>query len=473
MPHPRDRSGYLSEDTIAAIATEVGGAISMVRVSGGTAFSTLARLTQAEKSKDSTPRKLCRAKLFSETGEHLDDALFVRFVQPHSYTGEDLVEYQIHGGGFIAQRLMMALGQLGVRQALPGEFSFRAVRNGKMSLFQAQAVVDLIGASNDTAVSLALEKMSGTQNRFLDDLASGIRRVAVLGEAGIDFADQDLDEVSLPRLREQLAPLIALLENLKSSYARGLRVQDGIRVAFVGLPNAGKSSFFNALLGEDRSIVSEFAGTTRDVVREKLTLRGKEKSVTLRLEDTAGLRSTEDFVENLGIERTRNATQNADLVLFAYDPTSSFPLVQEEWRKLEAGSALLAAKTIGIITKSDEIRAEELQQSLENGKRLGIAQWAITSAISGEGITQAAQQIVEFCEHWTRRNPGEIILTRIDHLASVQEALEHLVRAQSVTEIDLFASDIRQALNALGPLIGETLPDDILGKIFSDFCIGK
>ena len=214
----------------------------------------------------------------------------MRFVKPDSYTGEDLVEYHIHGSPFIAQQVIERLLELGARQALPGEFSFRSVRNGKMTLFQAQAVSDLIAASNQGAVSLALEKMSGAQNRFLDELASGLRKTAALGEVGIDFADQDIDEVSLPRLRANLTPYVELLEKLQSSFSRGIRLQEGLRVAFIGSPNAGKSSFFNALLGEDRSIVSEMAGTTRDVVSEKLTLRAKNKTITLRLEDTAGLR---------------------------------------------------------------------------------------------------------------------------------------------------------------------------------------
>jgi tRNA modification GTPase len=474
MQNPRDKSGYFSEETIAAIASAVGGAISVVRVSGSKAFQVLEQLTQSAQSSMSEPRKLFRSPLYSGKGEQLDDALWVRFVRPQSYTGEDVVEFHIHGGTFIAHRLMDTLAQFGVRQALPGEFSFRAVRNGKLSLLQAQAVADLIAASNDGAVSLALEKMSGTQNLLLENLATGLRRMAVLGEVGIDFADQDIDEVALPRLQTQVTPLISTLENLCQSFDRGIRLQDGVKVSFVGLPNAGKSSFFNALLGEDRSIVSDIAGTTRDLVRERLTLKGKQSTITLRLEDTAGLRAADNLVEKIGIDRARNSTREADLILFIVDPLSTFEQVQEQWDLLVKDSSKpIGSRTIGILTKSDQVDSETTQTILSRVRGLGISQWVITSALTGVGITDAVDQIVEYCEQMTYRNPGEVLLTRMDHLAAAREAIEHLLRAQQAPEIDLFASDIRQALHSLGPLIGETPPDDILGKIFSDFCIGK
>jgi tRNA modification GTPase len=468
------RTAYLSEDTIAAISTEVGGAICVVRLSGTQAFAILERVTQNPNSAKTEERKLVRAQLYGPEQSPLDDALFVRFVNPQSYTGEDLVEFHVHGGGFIAHRLMESLLQLGARQALPGEFSFRAVRNGKMNLFQAQAVVDLIAASNENAVSLALEKLGGSQNHLLQSLSSSLRKIAVMGEVGIDFADQDIEEVSLPALRKQVLSTQETLTRLRDTYSRGMCLQEGIRVAFVGLPNAGKSSFFNALLGEDRSIVSEHAGTTRDVIREKLVLRGQRQTITLRLEDTAGLRTTENPIEKIGIQRTVSSSREADLILFIVDPHTPFEAVVEQWDQLKNNSNIpLGDKTLGILTKSDLISENQAQAQIPLLQKLGISQWAITSAQNGSGMTQSVNTIVEFCEKWTRRDKGELLLTRLDHFKAVQAALEHLVRAQQASEIDLFASDIRQSLYSLGPLIGETLPDDILGQIFSDFCIGK
>jgi tRNA modification GTPase len=469
MSNLRDKSGYLSEDTIAAVASATGGAISVIRVSGPKTFSVLDLLTRSSESSQSEPRKLFRSPIYLPNGAPLDDALFVRFIRPQSYTGEDVVELHIHGGQFIAHRLMETLGHFGVRQALPGEFSFRAVRNGKMNLVQAQAVADLISASNDGAISLALEKMSGTQTQLLTDLASGLRRMAVLGEIGIDFADQDIDEVSLGRLQEQLNPLIHQLQALQSSYQRGIRLQEGVKVAFVGLPNAGKSSFFNSLLGEDRSIVSELAGTTRDVVTERLTLRGQNTTLTLRLEDTAGLRTTDNPIEKIGIQRSLHSARDADLILFVADPSFPFESIREQWDLLKQDGT----KTIGILTKADQHSEDFLSQALTQLKALSIQNWVITSAKTGFGISDAIETIIEYCERWTKREPKEILLTRMDHVAAVQETVSHLQRALDAPEIDLFASDIRQALHSLGPLIGETPADDILGKIFSDFCIGK
>lgn len=464
----RDRSGYLSQDTIAAIATAVGGAISVIRLSGPDSFRALAALAPQARAAEAEPRKLYRARL-TDSGGEIDDALFVRFVSPESFTGEDVVELHLHGGAFVASRAMEALERLGIRQALPGEFSFRAVRNGKMTLSQASAVADLIAASNENAVSLALEKMSGSQNQLVSGLASGIRKLAALGEVGIDFADQDVDEVSLGKLKNQLDPIVSMLERLQSGYDRGSRIQDGVGVAFIGLPNAGKSSFFNALLGEERSIVSSVPGTTRDVVRERLTLRGNRSSVTLRLEDTAGLRSAENEVEKIGILRSQKAAREADVILLLVDASAPTALALDEWKRL--GSP--ASKTVGILTKSDLLDALRLAEIRETCQSFGLPHWVVTSAITGDGISEAVQTITNFCEKWVHRDRGEVLLTRLDQLRAVKGALEHLERARHAAEIDLFASDLRQALHALGPLIGETLPDDILGQIFSEFCIGK
>jgi tRNA modification GTPase len=471
-----DHSGYLSELTIAALASAVGGAIAVIRISGPRAFWAVEQLAKkplpAEQFKVRTLYRLVLNNPDQE--ELLDDSLFVRFEAPASFTGEDVVELHVHGGSFTATRILEALARIGVRQALPGEFSFRAVRNGKMSISQAQGVSDLIQSSNDDAATLALEKLSGTQNLLLSGLAEALRKLAVLGEVGIDFSDQDVEELSLPNLKKKLVPLLDTLQKLRASFDRGVRLQDGIGVVFVGLPNAGKSSFFNALLGEDRSIVSDVAGTTRDVVRERITLRGKHGSVTLKLEDTAGLRPSEDVVENKGIERTKDATRRADLILFLVDSSDSKQNEQIalQWGEIQAtiGSSV-AQRALGILTKTDLSSAgKSLDDHL---KTLEIKNWVKTSAQTGDGIQEAIEKIVDHCEKLVHRKKGEVLLTRLDQLDAVSKAIEHLERAQETPETDLFASDIKQALYALGSLIGETLPDDILGRIFSSFCIGK
>lgn len=468
LQRAQDRSGYLAQDTIAAVTTAVGGAIAVIRISGPRSFEVLAALSPG--TGEAAPRKLIRARLRNPASdEPLDDALVARFVAPDSFTGEHVVELHIHGGAYLASRFLEILHDLGARQALPGEFSFRAVRNGKMTFSQARAVADLIAASNDGAISLALEKLSGTQNRLISELSRNLRQLAALGEVGIDFADQDVEEVSLSSLRKKLEPDLAALERLQGSYARGTRIQDGVRVALLGLPNAGKSSFFNALLGEDRSIVSDLPGTTRDVIRERLTLRGARSTVTLRLEDTAGLRAADHALERMGIERSRKAARDAELLLLVVDVTAPLQATLEQWRELGAEPA----KAIGILSKCDLVRIEHLAEFREAAGSLGIPRWIETSTVTGAGINDAVVAITEYCGALVRRESGEVVLTRLDQLDAVVQALEHLQRARMAPEIDLFASDIRQALHSLAPLIGETLPDDILGQIFSEFCIGK
>ncbi|OFZ02135.1 MAG: tRNA uridine-5-carboxymethylaminomethyl(34) synthesis GTPase MnmE [Bdellovibrionales bacterium GWB1_52_6] len=467
---------YFSEDTIAAIVTALGGAICVVRISGPKSFAILKSLSDTKAAAGSEARKFHRIALHDLSGTSIDDALFVRFVSPESYTGEDVVEFHLHGGSYIALKLMETLAEAGARQALPGEFSFRAVKNGKLSLSQAQAVADLIAASSDGAITLALEKLEGSQVRLIVGLAEDLRQIVMLSEASIDFSDQDLEEFGLPSLKARLLPVLEALRLLESSYDRGVRVQDGVKVAFVGLPNAGKSSFFNALLGEERSIVASQAGTTRDIIREHLSLRGNHGKVTLRLEDTAGLRYSTDDVESQGIERSRRASQDADLVIlivdsssFIADPKHSFAAVQEQWAVLGAPKQ----KTLGILSKTDLIDPETVLVCQNHLQTLGLGPWILTSAKDHRGIHESVQAITGFCENWLTRAKGEVLLTRLDQKEAVSLSLDHIKRAMAASEVALFASDLRQALHALALLIGETVPDDILNRIFSQFCIGK
>lgn len=473
--HLGSGAGYFSEDTIGAVSSALGGAIAVLRVSGPEAVTAAEGLACgfAERAR---PREAFRVLLRGRRGEPLDDALAIRFVGPRSFTGEDMVELHLHGNPFIAERVLEELAARGVRQALPGEFSFRAVRNGKMTISQAEATADLIAAANDAALALALEKMAGSQSRMVTEVAEELRRIAMLTEAGIDFSDQDIEEVSLPRLKAHLDRPLEKLRALRDGFIRGVRIQEGIPVALVGLPNSGKSSFFNALLGEERSIVSEIAGTTRDMVSEKITLRGREQSLTLRLEDTAGLRSSQDRVETIGVERSVRAAQGAELVLFFVEASgdretflNKLGSVGAQWKRIGAP----AAKSLGLLTKTDlasgELRAEFKRKLGETG----IQDWAEVSVVSGAGISDAIEKVVGMCKRWVDRAPKEVLLTRQEHLEAVTQAVKHLERAGSAEAADLFAADVRQALSSLGLLIGTTLPDDILGRVFSQFCIGK
>jgi tRNA modification GTPase len=474
-----EQSKYLSHDTIHALATPAGGALAVVRVSGPSSVLTLEKLLGEGGTKLSSKKvkELFRAKLvtkgFRGEEEVIDDAMAVYFRAPKSQTGEDLVELFLHGGPVVIERTLRALEALGTRQALPGEFSFRAVRNGKTSITAAQAVSELIAASNESAAKLALEKMEGTQAKLVTELADRLRKLAAMGELGIDFADQDVEELSLPALKAQAKEILERLRRLESSFERGDKIQSGIRVAFAGRPNAGKSSFFNALLGEERSIVSETAGTTRDVVREKLTLRADDQAVTLRLEDTAGIRDEAgDRIEREGINRSVRAVAEADFVIFICDADAS----NDEWKQTEEVWSTIKKpheKALVILTKRDRATEADFLRARDSIKKLGVPLVGIVSSSTGEGVSEAAKGIVGFCSRFTDRAPGEVLLTRLDHLRAVTDTITHLERGMIATEEDLFAADLRQALTSLGPVIGDTLPDDILGRIFSEFCIGK
>jgi tRNA modification GTPase len=477
-----EQSKYLSHDTIHALATPVGGALAVVRMSGPGAIKALERLHgqggSSARAEFSTrvPREMFRVKLQAETpagNETLDDAMAVFFQAPKSQTGEDLVEFFLHGGPIVAARVLRALEDLGSRQALAGEFSFRAVRNGKTSITAAQAVAELIAATNDGAAKLALEKMEGSQARLITELAERLRKLSTMGELGIDFADQDVEELSLPVLKLHVKEILARLEHLGNSFDRGEKIQSGVRVAFVGRPNAGKSSFFNVLLGEDRSIVSEIAGTTRDVVRERLTLRADGATVTLRLEDTAGIRDdSDDTIERQGIERSVRAAADADFVILICDATGT----DAEWDETRAVWSAIGEpreKSLVVLTKRDRASEADFLRARNALGSLRIPPIGIVSSTTGEGVSEAAKGIVGYCSKFIARAPGEVLLTRLDHLRAVRDTVTHLERALATTEEDLFAADLRQALTSLGPVIGETLPDDILGRIFSEFCIGK
>ncbi|MCC7442249.1 MAG: tRNA uridine-5-carboxymethylaminomethyl(34) synthesis GTPase MnmE [Bdellovibrionales bacterium] len=467
-PRERDHSGYLSTDTISAVSSALGGAIAVVRLSGPEA-GRIAAEAHAPGDLLENPRTVCRCVLRDELGQVLDDAVAIGFRAPASYTGEDLVEFHIHGSAVIAENLLETLLRLGARQALPGEFSFRAVRNGKLSLDQAEAVGDLLNATNASATRVALEKLGGAQGRWVAEFGRELRSLAAFGEVGIDFSDQDVEEVRLPGLKERLKPLLGRVCELEGSYDRGRRIQGGVGVAILGRPNAGKSSLFNALLGEERSIVTEIAGTTRDVVRERVTLRDEAgRTVTFRLEDTAGLRIAEDKAEALGVKRSEEAARDADLVLWVVDATAELTL-PPEWTAL----GLDHDRMICVLNKADlvsPVEANEWVDLLEGG---GGKRVHLVSSVTGAGVSDLARVMANRGMSWVSRREGEVVLTRASHLQSVKEARGHLERAAQASELDLFAADVRQALASLSPLVGDTVPDDILGQIFSEFCIGK
>ena len=465
---PHNASGYLAEDTIAALASGLGGAVAVVRLSGPQALSLLGKMVRDPESHP--PGQLFRVQLRDGEGKPLDDALVVHFKGPRSFTGEDVVEFQIHGSPWIASRLLKMLFAQGVRPALPGEFSFRAVRNGKLTLSQAQAIPEIVGARSSDTLQIALEQLGGSQARLFSEIAETLRNLLTLAEAGIDFSDQDLDEVSLERLQIRAREIRARIHSISSTFERGQLLRGGVPVAFLGKPNAGKSSLFNALLGEERAIVSEIPGTTRDLLPETLLLSGQGTQVLFRVADAAGLREGEavEAIEREGIARARQWSAQAKILLLIAEPETSVAELQALVRLAPPGKTVL-----GVCTKADRMSQE--QEIPAEWKTFGVQDWLKTSAHQGTGIDLLCERLVELALPWISEvSRGEgITLTREDHWNATQGAIQALDRALDSASHELFSADLRHALNALFPWIGETLADDILGKIFSEFCIGK
>jgi tRNA modification GTPase len=455
-------------DTIAAISTPPGrGGIGIVRLSGPEASSIAAQLISLRQ-----PLEHARARLADvldvrsgdgESAERIDEALVTYFAAPNSYTAEDLVEIAAHGSPVVLELLLRRALDLGARLAEPGEFTQRAFLSGRMDLTQAEAVRDLIEAQTLTQARLAASQMGGALSRRVAPVKQSLVELVALLEAGIDFAEDDVDvapEVEIARRIDALKPPLAALE---ASFARGRIVHDGLTLAIVGRPNAGKSSLFNRLVERDRAIVTATPGTTRDLVTERISLDG----IPLELVDTAGLRESLEEVEQLGIARSREALADAAIVLVVLDATQ--PLNEEEHRLLVAVEGRPA---LIVINKSDLMKTA----THANGppEIAGISSLE-TSALTGEGIPALRESILALATGGAASEPG--MLTSLRHHQSITTALSALADAAianaNAIPHEMILLDLYRALWALDSLTGQTTSDDILNLIFSTFCIGK
>lgn len=384
-----------------------------------------------------------------------------------------MVELHLHGGPVVQAEVMKELLGRGCRQALPGEFSFRAVRNGKLTLDQAQGVRDLIESSSRSAQLLAMERLGGHQARAFEAQAEVLRQVLTLAEAGIDFSDQEIDELELARLSAGVAPVVRFLEDLEQTFERGSKIRDGVSVVLAGLPNAGKSTLFNELLGVDRSLISEEAGTTRDILREPLRIPSPagDSDFAILLHDTAGLRGVAGHVETMGIERTLEASGSADLVVFVAELGCAIRPVLAEWERMKVP----ATKACLVVSKAESWSGDPGQRSWrqELESAIGVRESILVSAMTRQGVGELISEIARHCARLSHRAEGEVVLTRADQQDAVRKARECLVRATRAEGHDLFSADIRQALDHLSFFIGKTPSEEILGRIFSQFCIGK
>jgi tRNA modification GTPase len=456
-----------SNDTIAAVSTPPGrGGIGIVRLSGPLAASIAVQLVRLRQ-----PLEHGRARLAdvldedsgSDTGR-IDEAVVTFFGAPHSYTAEDLVEIAAHGSPVVLELLLGRAVKMGARLAEPGEFTQRAFLAGKLDLTQAEAVRDLIEAQTLTQARQAASQMGGALSQRVGPVKQALVELVALLEAGIDFAEDDVELTTQAEIASRIGALTPPLRALEASFARGRIVHDGLTLAIVGRPNVGKSSLFNRLVERDRAIVTATPGTTRDTVTERISLEG----IPLELVDTAGLREGLreglEEAEQLGIRRSREALADAALVVIVLDATE--PLNDEERRLLaavEGRSALVA------VNKSDLMKAD--RPLPDCGDLPALA----TSALTGEGIPALRERILELATGGAAAEPG--MLTSLRHQQAIATTLAALADAAQANAAsiphEMILLDLYRALWALDSLTGQTTPDDILSLIFSTFCIGK
>lgn len=449
-------------ETIAAISTPAGrGGIGIVRISGTQASSIAAQLVRLKHPLEHTRARVADVlDESSDEGERIDEAVVTFFAGPNSYTSEDLVEIAAHGSPVVLNMLLRRALDLGARLAEPGEFTQRAFISGRMDLTQAEAVRDLIEAQTLTQARQAASQMGGALSRRVAPTKQALVELIALLEAGIDFAEDDVDVTGAEEIARRIEALKQPLVALEASFARGHIVHDGLTLAIVGRPNAGKSSLFNRLVERDRAIVTATPGTTRDLVSERISLEG----IPLELVDTAGLRESLEEAEQLGIARSREALADAALVLIVLEATQ--PLNEEEHRLLEAVEGRPA---IVAINKSDLDTAEHITHDTA-----GIPD-VRTSALTGEGIPALRERIVALATGGAAAEAG--MLTSIRHHQAVTTALSALGDAAQANSgsipHEMILLDLYRALWALDSLTGQTTSDDILNLIFSTFCIGK
>lgn len=463
---------YFSSDTIAAIATSLAGdgGVGIIRLSGSAALGVAQSICTDFLKPE--PRYLNRINIRDPNSkEILDDGLAVFFPAGHSFTGEDVVELQIHGGRFLLQTVLNLLIRSGkCRLALPGEFSFRAVRNGKMSLSSAEALGKLIGAKSLYEVHAARKILSKSRIQEIDRIAGRIRHLLAQTELSIDFIDQDVEIISLGEMQKEIEALVIESEKLIRQMKATQRIAKGLQVTLAGLPNAGKSTLFNALLSEDRAIVSPEAGTTRDVITEEITIG----QYYVRLADTAGIREAIGQIEGEGITKAKDLVEESDVVLVVVDSSEALDQIESS----ASGFLREGYRPILVLNKRDRVGAQDWQSKADAMASKWPGLVVGVSAASGDGLDKLLEAIrTELDSKFGLGLEGflptefqlQMMLETCDSLRQVLD----LLNSQGLAHPELTSSGLSRAAKALSDLVGETTPDTILAKIFSEFCIGK
>ncbi|MCB4800040.1 tRNA uridine-5-carboxymethylaminomethyl(34) synthesis GTPase MnmE [Neotamlana laminarinivorans] len=467
-------------DTIVALATASGaGAVAIIRLSGKDAIE------MASKNFKSVTENKTLNKVNTHTihlghivdGQRVIDQVLVSvFKNPNSYTGEDVVEVSCHGSVYIQQEIIQLFLRKGCRMANPGEFTLRAFLNGKLDLSQAEAVADLIASDNEASHQIAMQQMRGGFSSEIAKLREELLNFASLIELELDFAEEDVEFADRSQFKELVERITFVLKRLIDSFAVGNVIKNGIPVAIVGEPNVGKSTLLNALLNEERAIVSDIAGTTRDTIEDELVING----IGFRFIDTAGIRDTNDVVESIGIKKTFEKIEQAQVVVYLFDAD----VISHDDKKseniiieIEKIKNKYPLKPLLIIANKTDKLTEDKKQSLNSIlSKVEGSQYLSISAKSGKGVEDLKTQLLNFVNTGALKN-NETIITNTRHYDSLLKAFQEIQKVKYGLETglsgDLMAIDIRQALYHFGEITGEITSDDLLGNIFANFCIGK
>jgi len=458
------------DDTIAAIATAPGiGGIGIIRVSGPEACDVVNRIFHSKQSIPLGERQTRTIHyghiVHPKTGKTLDEVIVVLMKGPHSYTAEDVVEIQCHGGFVSVREILKVLLSEGVRQAEEGEFTKRAFLNGRIDLTQAEAIIDIIDAKTEQSLEVAVNQLDGTLSKYIRTLRDELIAMIAHLEVTIDYPEEDIEEVSAQEVRTGLAPILEKMDTLLATAQRGKLLRDGVMVSIIGRPNAGKSSLMNALLREDRAIVTNIPGTTRDSIEEFLTIQG----IPVRLIDTAGIRETEDIVESMGVEKARQYLDKADVVVLVID--GSKPLEPEEQELLQL---ITNRPSIIFLNKADQAQ----YVSKEEIAALGTFTEIVTiSAAQGEGMDEMARVITSLVQGGSVQASHEAMLSNVRHITLMEQAKvsldQSILAIDSGMPIDLIVTDIRAAWELLGDITGESLRESMVDELFKRFCLGK
>jgi tRNA modification GTPase len=465
----------LYTDSIVALATPSGaGAISVIRISGPEAISIGNSVFKSIKNKDLSKQKTHTLHLghIMDDRKTLDEVLVSLFKGPNSYTGENTIEISCHGSTYIQQQIIQLLLRKGCRMADPGEFTLRAFLNGKLDLSQAEAVADLISSDNAASHQIAMQQMRGGFSNEIAKLREELLNFASLIELELDFAEEDVEFADRTQFHELLNRIEFVLKRLIDSFAVGNVIKNGIPVAIVGQPNVGKSTLLNALLNEERAIVSEIAGTTRDTIEDELVIGG----IGFRFIDTAGIRETQDVVESIGIRKTFEKIEQSQVVLYLFDSLNFKVQSSDYIVEIEKVKNQFPLKPLVVVVNKIELLSESELAEIKNKLQPLNVILEMISAKQSIGIEELKNQLLSFVNTGALRN-NETIVTNTRHYDSLLKALEEVTKVKYGLETnlpsDLMAIDIKEALYHFGTITGQVTNDELLGNIFANFCIGK